>query len=123
VGQRATHTEGKRCKSIRRLRRHGTIGFSAKTAVDYPLREGIGHLGSKICNPPGSQGLSCLLSLFRLSASLPCCVTRTKTANTTTSTVITIRGWAVMSTLSGGSYLEPQREGAIVSITPDYSLV
>jgi hypothetical protein len=29
-----------------------------------------GHLGSKICNLSGSQGLSCLLSLVRFSVSL-----------------------------------------------------
>jgi hypothetical protein len=49
-----------------------------------------GHLGSKICNLSGSQGLSCLLSLFRSSVSLPCRNTRTKTAGRTTSTAATV---------------------------------
>ena len=48
------------------------------------------HLGSKICNLSGSQGLSCLLSLFRYSVSLPCRITRTKTASTTTSTAAAV---------------------------------
>jgi hypothetical protein len=49
-----------------------------------------GHLGSKICDLPGSWSLSCLLSLSRFSFCLLSRVTRTKTDNTTISTAATV---------------------------------
>jgi len=72
---------------------------------------------------PHAPGLCRSSSLSRFSLTLLYSITKTYTASTTTSSVITVRGWAEMSTLSSNGYLEPPWEGAIASGTPVCPLV